>query len=376
VSAIINRHRLVKGWKKYYIMHLDRHVATIKENGDCTIYYPSFMPYNLSLKKSNDIDIRVENLNNFYHWCSSRVISRDRAYSKEILNSIGASQSTTDKDRAAIAISYHGLSLIDVYWIKSSNEKVSFAEINLYDHSLSEAFVNVSLYGQQLTVQNTQMISKQDVAGDVATSGVAPKAWVRRNGNFYLLKDGDERDVEAELLASRIVECFELNAVRYLEKVFEGKKVSQSKIITSKAVSIVSMEYVDVYCINHDKDFIEFVLDKDAYSYYMMNIVDYLVGNTDRHWGNWGFAVDNSSNKLTKLHALMDFNKAFTSYQTLDGTVCKTVGSRQMSQKDAAIEAVGKIGLNQIRDVNPEWFGDEKTKEMFFRRLSVLKEWQ
>lgn len=22
--------------------------------------------------------------------------------------------------------------------------------------------------------------------------------------------------------------------------------------------------------------------------YYMMNIVDYLVGNTDRHWGNWG----------------------------------------------------------------------------------------
>lgn len=30
----------------------------------------------------------------------------------------------------------------------------------------------------------------------------------------------------------------------------------------------------------------------------MMNIVDYLIGNTDRHWGNWGFLVNNANNKL------------------------------------------------------------------------------
>ena len=26
----------------------------------------------------------------------------------------------------------------------------------------------------------------------------------------------------------------------------------------------------------------------------MMNILDYLVGNTDRHWENWGLLVDNA----------------------------------------------------------------------------------
>lgn len=38
----------------------------------------------------------------------------DRKYAKEIMNSIGAAQAVTDKDRAAIAISYHGLSRTDV----------------------------------------------------------------------------------------------------------------------------------------------------------------------------------------------------------------------------------------------------------------------
>ena len=27
----------------------------------------------------------------------------------------------------------------------------------------------------------------------------------------------------------------------------------------------------------------------------MMNILDYLVGNTDRHWENWGLLVDNET---------------------------------------------------------------------------------
>ena len=34
------------------------------------------------------------------------------------------------------------------------------------------------------------------------------------------------------------------------------------------------------------------ILELDAHGYYMMNILDYLVGNTDRHWENWGLLVD------------------------------------------------------------------------------------
>lgn len=51
-----------------------RKVASINSDGACTIYFPSFMPYNLYFEESEDIDNRLNNLVNFYSWCSSRVL--------------------------------------------------------------------------------------------------------------------------------------------------------------------------------------------------------------------------------------------------------------------------------------------------------------
>ena len=136
--------------------------------------------------------------------------------------------------------------------------------------------------------------------------------------------------------------------------------------------SIVSYEYIDVYCTNRDIDKHEFVLKKDSYSYYMMNILDYLIGNTDRHWGNWGFFVDNTTNKLQGLYSLMDFNKSFLSYETIDGALCQTT-KKKMTQREAATVAVKKIGLNMISEINEDWFSDKRIKEMFFKRLEILQ---
>lgn len=372
MSILVKREKMQKGWKHFDIMHKNRRVARIYENGKCTINYPSFMPYNLYLIKSEELDDRVNNLNNFYYWCSSRVLTLDRKYAKEIMASIGANQAVTDKDRAMIAVSYHGLCLTDVYWIKSANEKINFSDINLFSHSLSNAFTDVSLKGKSITLQNAELFISRDATGDVAVQGVAPKAWIRENENIYLMKDGDENEVSAELLASKIVDCFDINHVSYKEDIFDGTRVSKCKIITSEEKSIVSFEFIDVYCSNREMNKIHFVLKKDSYSYYMMNIIDYLIGNTDRHWGNWGFYVNNSNNRLLGLHPLMDFNKAFTAYETIDGDVCQTTEKR-ITQKEAAIEAVKKIGLNQIKDINEKWFDNEKTKNMFYNRLSELK---
>ena len=366
-----NRTVMSKGWKYFDIMHMDRRVARIYENGKCTVNYPSFMPYNLYLEKGNDTDTCINNLSNFYYWCASRILTLDRKYAKEILNSIGAIQVYTDRERAAIAISYRALSLMDVYWIRAKDDDKTFAQISLYNHSLSDAFVDVSLKGKNLTLENAEFIKTQDQAGDIGTPGVAPKAWIRENGVFYLLKDGEERDVGAEILASKIIDCFEINHVSYAESEFKGTRVSKCEIITSEEQSIVSSEYVDIYCNNHDINKMDFVLKKDSYSYYMMNIVDYLVGNVDRHWGNWGFTVDNKTNKIGKLYPLMDFNKAFLSYETTDGALCQTT-ERRISQKQAAIEAVQKIGLNRLKEIDRNWFPDKAMADMFFERLNIL----
>lgn len=374
MSIQINNNVLSKGWKRFTVMHKDRRVASIREDGSCTIYSPKFMPFNLYLEttEENDLDVRLNNRENFYHWCASRVLTLDRKYAKEILNSIGAKQAVTDRERAKIAISYHALSLTDVYWVKQDHEKVLFSELSLFRHSLSGAFADVSLNGKSLTVQNTELLAPNDAAGDIGTQGVAPKAWIREEGTFYLLKNGDERDVSAELLASKIARCFKADSVAYEPSTFEGKAVSKSRIVTSEEQSLVSMEAVDVYCVNHELDRDAFVLKKDAYAYHMMNLIDYLVGNTDRHWGNWGFLVSNGTNRLEKLYPLMDFNKSFLAYDTLDGARCQTNAKKQ-SQREAAIEAVRAVGLNQIAEVKPEWFEDAATGEMFFRRLASVR---
>lgn len=79
--------------EQYEIMHMDRKVARIDESGHCKIYFKSFMPYNLYFEEADDIDTYVNNITNFNYWCATRVLTLDRTYAKEILNSIGMLQS-------------------------------------------------------------------------------------------------------------------------------------------------------------------------------------------------------------------------------------------------------------------------------------------
>ena len=352
----------------YEIMHMDRRVAKISDIGQCKIYYKSFLPYNLYLEEANDIDTLVNNITNFNYWCATRVLTLDRKYAKEILNSIGMLQAVTDKERAKIALSYSCASLTDVFWVRLKNEEISFSEINLYENHLDNTFIDIALKGKQYSVEN------ECLARDLSTGGCFPKAWQRTQDGFRLLKNGGQEVVEKELLASQVCRCFKVSQVLYERDYFDGEQVSVSSNITSKEYSIVSMESFQVYAANQNRDIKKYILSLDKHNYYMMNIVDYLVGNTDRHWGNWGMLVRNSNNKPVRLYDLMDFNQTFNSYDDMEGANCQTVFGKRMSQRQAAVLSVEKIGLNQIKEVEKEVFdGLPQFYEMFCRRLELLR---
>lgn len=354
--------------KVYEIMHMDRRVAKINDSGHCKIYYRSFMPYNLYLEESEDIDTLVNNVTNFNYWCATRILTLDRTYAKEILNSIGMLQAVTDKERARIALSYRCASLTDVFWVRLQKEKVSFREINLYENHLDNTFIDIALRGKQYTVKNEYL------ARDLSTNGCFPKAWQRMNDGFRLLKDGGSDAVERELLASQICRCFDVSQVLYEKDWFDGEKVSVSSNITSRKYSIVSMEAFELYAANHGRNIKKCIMSLDKKNYHMMNIVDYLIGNTDRHWGNWGILVCNSNNKPVRLHDLMDFNQAFHSYDSIEGANCQTVFGEHVNQKEAAIRSVQKIGLNQTKEVKKAHFAElPQFYPMFCNRLELLK---
>lgn len=284
------------------------------------------------------------------------------------MNSIGVTQAVTDKDRAKILLSYYCVSLTDVFWIRRQGEKITFKELNLYDNPLNEAIVELSLKGRQMTVTN------QELAPDLSTKGCFPKAWIREKDGFRLLKDGDRSAVQKELLASQVCQCFDIPQVIYKEYLYNGEIVTESNIISSKEYSMVSKMAFDIYACNHDLNTIDVCIELDPINYYGMNILDYLTGNTDRHPENWGFKIDNRTNQYISLYPIMDFNQCFLSYDQLNGANCQTVFPRKMTQREAAIEAVEKIGLRQIHEMDMSKFGGmEQEAEMFQLRLRELK---
>ena len=358
----------------FEIMHKDAVVAAISPRGEVELYHEMLMPYDLYLEEWDDYDTTRNNITEFQHWCASRMLSLDRTHAKAILNAIGALQSPTDVDRANIALSCHCVSLTDVYWVRERGEDVSFQQINIYQNSLNEAIVELSLKGKALTVTNQELVTPRDLAHDLSTRGLFPKAWIRRDDSFILLKDGGADTVRRELVASAVCRCFDVPQVLYEPGEYGGEPISQSGIITSLDRSIVPMRAFEVRCINEDLDYLEEVKKLDAHSYYGMNILDYLTGNTDRHRENWGLWVDNDTNVPISLHPLMDFNQCFGAYDTLDGANCLTVGNRRLSQRQAAIEAVQAIGLPQLREVDLSIFGDHTEEaDMFCQRLAELK---
>lgn len=240
------------------------------------------------LEEDNDIDSL---LNNFYHWCASRVLSLDRKFAKEILNSIGVPQAITDKDRASISLSYHCVSLTDVFWVRQKDEMISFTDINLYDNPLNKAIVEISLRGKQMTVTN------KELAQVLSTKGCLSKAWIRDKNGFKLLKDGGGDTVERELLASRICQCFDVKQVEYRNYFYDGQTVTESEIVSSVEYSLISKMAFDIYALNHDLNTLDVCKKLDPIAYYGMNILDYLTGNTDRHPENWGFLIDNTTNQ-------------------------------------------------------------------------------
>ncbi len=176
------------------------------------------------------------------------MLTLDRKYAKEILNSIGMLQAVTDKERAKIALSYRCVSLTDVFWVRMRKEKAAFWDVNLYENHLDNTFMDIALKGRQYSVQN------ESLARDLSTNGCFPKAWQRADYGFLLLKNGGSHAVERELLASRICRCFRVSQVLYERGSFEGESVSVSGNMTSKEYSIVSMEAFVVYAANHGRD--------------------------------------------------------------------------------------------------------------------------
>lgn len=327
--------------KDYYLMMKDICVCTIHPSGKIEICREDLLPFDIYLESGSDADY-VNNLVNFYAWCASRLLSIDRIYAKEILNSVGLSTARTDKERSSIALSYNCLSLKDFYWVTDNLEKDYYSNINLFDNSLGD-IIDISLRGKVETITNSKLISK-----DLTTDGRAPKAWVRNKNSFKLYKgdlpEYEDSSVLNEVRASRALQELGFECIKYESVSYQGNITSICDCFTSKDIGWVTAE---MYNMNYE---LSDLIDTYKEQFWIMNLCDYLIGNSDRHGSNWGILF-NDKREVIGLTPLFDFDHAF---RALPNYICLPLQllGKNMSYLEAASYVVKLFNIDVKKLLN------------------------
>lgn len=152
-----------------------------------------------------------------------------------------------------------------------------------------------------------------------------PKCWRRVNGTIRLYKGGTSGasntgcEPYSEFYAAQIAEAMGINSVSYNLSKWKGELCSVCDLFTSKDYSYLpigrmvtagGMEAVREYYQSLGKEYI------DALN--AMLVFDAVIFNTDRHFGNFGFMVNNKTNKITASAPLFDHGNALFNYAGRD----------------------------------------------------------
>lgn len=223
-----------------------------------------------------------------HKWWSSRSIPASRDGIKEVLSNLGL-----ETPQELIYKSF-GLSLSDQYWIKPVQTELEWKHINFFDNDFSrdvgEAFFK-EVKG------NLDLMSP-----DNTSDGWLKKKWIIEDGNRLLLKSGSKPFLQEpfnEVIATKILE--QTKGVSYVSyEVYreEPLYLSKCKNFITSSTEFIPAHYVYNAIKKSEKDTPYEHLRKCAeqfgitgYQSFLnhMLTLDYLILNTDRHWGNFGF---------------------------------------------------------------------------------------
>ena len=230
-------------------------------------------------------------------WLRHRTIPKNRAYVHSFLSKCGLN---LNRPMSILSVS-KGLSLNDCYWVVEEGFEGCFAEYNLYENRFSRVLGLIAFTGYGSSVR-TSLAS----CPEFTTNGMLPKCWRRENGIIRLYKGSTSgasntgNEPYSEFYAAQIAEVLGINAIPYGLSKWQGELCSTCELFTSKEHSFIpvgrlvtkgGMKAVREYYESLGEEFIHALDD--------MLVLDAIICNVDRHFGNFGFMVDNRTNKIT-----------------------------------------------------------------------------
>lgn len=245
-------------------------------------------------------------------WLKRRIIPSNRAYVQNFLAKLGLNE----RDTKGIIDFCKGLSLNDCYWVVDENFNGKFAENNLYDNRFSNVLSHIAFTGYG-SFQKSSLRSSPEFT----TNGMLAKCWRRVDGKIVLYKSGTEgfansgNEPYCEYYAYQVAEAMGINAVQYGLSKWKGRLCSTCELFTSKEYSFMPIgNIVKDGGIKAVIEYYKSLGDKYYDAFVDMIVFDAVILNTDRHFGNFGFMVDNRTNKICAPAPLFDHGLSLLTY--------------------------------------------------------------
>lgn len=257
------------------------------------------------------LDLELSN-SGLAKWLKRRTIPGNRAYVQNFLAKLGLNE----KDTKGIIDFCKGLSLNDCYWVVEENFNGSFADNNLYDNRFSNVLLHIAFTGYG-SFQKSSLRSSPEFT----TDGMLAKCWRRVDGKIVLYKSGTEgfansgNEPYCEYYAYQVAETMEINTVQYGLSKWKGRLCSTCELFTSKEYSFMPIgNIVKEGGIKAVIEYYKSLGGKYYEAFVDMIVFDAVILNTDRHFGNFGFMVDNRTNRICAPAPLFDHGLSLLTY--------------------------------------------------------------
>lgn len=218
----------------------------------------------------------------------------------------------------------HMASLTDPYWICFSPRE-SWSKINFFNNSYSSAIGEAQFMPWAVTRSDLHIESP-----DLTTNGLLPKVWVHDSQmQSYLVKAGSralKQHPLSEVLATVCLHNYNLLPyVPYTLTIYGLKVCSKcpnfvkpgTEFVPAKAVYDAEPKIAGDTVYGHMIRAAEhFGIKKPGRFIDRMIMADALIGNADRHLGNFGYLRDTESGQLIDFAPLFDFGGAFSPYDS------------------------------------------------------------
>ena len=240
------------------------------------------------------LPLNIQEISNVYlkDWLSKRCISKSRRNLSKLYDVTGCN--------SVLELSFynHSTNLVDFYWTKKEEESITWDDVDFRRNGYSESV------GNMLLKKDSSIYVEE--SPDINTNGITEKAWKRINGGDYLFKLGRApffQEPYNEIACSKVAQCFPvLNAVSYFLGQVEEKPASVCPNFLKENQEFVPAAHLVPK--KHPQDAIYLRLAYICKELGMHNVkefidnmiaFDYVINNTDRHLGNFGFLRDGES---------------------------------------------------------------------------------